>query len=118
MPLPSAASTVRGRSASTQRILLRYWWKDPHQKYDSANYEQIAKVLYRYTGRSLANVQQFARRLLVNILLANGDAHLKNWILIYPGRVTSELAPAYDIVTTMVYIGDGRKFALNLGGRT
>jgi serine/threonine-protein kinase HipA len=56
--------------------------------------------------------------LLVNILLANGDAHLKNWILIYPGRVTSELAPAYDIVTTMVYIGDGRKFALNLGGRT
>jgi serine/threonine-protein kinase HipA len=94
------------------QVLVKY----PHQKYDSANYEQIARVLYRYTGSSLANVQQFARRLLVNILLANGDAHLKNWSLIYPDRVTSELAPAYDIVTTMVYIGDERKFALNLGG--
>lgn len=94
------------------QVLVKY----PHQKYDSANYEQIAKVLYRYTGSGLANVQQFARRLLVNILLANGDAHLKNWSLIYPDRVTSELAPAYDIVTTMVYIGDERKFALNLSG--
>ncbi|MFN2355794.1 MAG: type II toxin-antitoxin system HipA family toxin [Desulfopila sp.] len=94
------------------QVLAKY----PHRKYDSANYEQIAKVLYRYTGSSLANVQQFARRLLVNILLANGDAHLKNWSLIYPDRVTSELAPAYDIVTTMVYIGDERNFALNLGG--
>jgi serine/threonine-protein kinase HipA len=94
------------------QVLVKY----PHRKYDSANYEQIAKVLYRYTGSGLANVQQFARRLLVNILLANGDAHLKNWSLIYPDRVTAELAPAYDIVTTMVYIGDERKFALNLGG--
>ena len=61
------------------------------------------------------NVQQFARRLLVNILLANGDAHLKNWSLIYPDTITPELSPAYDIVTTRVYMGDERKYALNLG---
>lgn len=94
------------------QVLVKY----PHQKYDSTNYEQIGKVLYRYTGSSLANVQQFGRRLLVNILLANGDAHLKNWSLIYPDRITSELAPAYDIVTTTVYMSDERKFAMNLGG--
>jgi serine/threonine protein kinase HipA of HipAB toxin-antitoxin module len=45
----------------------------------------------------IGNAQQFARRLLVNILVANGDAHLKNWSLIYPDTVTPELAPAYDI---------------------
>ena len=53
--------------------------------------------------------------LLVNILLANGDAHLKNWSLLYQDHITPRLAPAYDIVTTSVYIEDERKYALNLG---
>ncbi len=60
-------------------------------------------------------MQQFARRLLVNILLANGDAHLKNWSLTYPDTITPELSPAYDIVTTRVYMGDEKKYALNMG---
>lgn len=93
------------------QVLIKY----PHEKYDSASYEQIGKIIYNFTGHGLANVQQFARRLLVNILLANGDAHLKNWSLIYPDTITPELSPAYDIVTTRVYMGDERKYALNLG---
>jgi len=93
------------------QVLLQY----PHDKYGSANYEQIGKVLYQFTGQPLVNAQQFARRLLVNILLANGDAHLKNWSLIYPDALTPELAPAYDIVTTRAYIQDEREFALKLG---
>ena len=35
----------------------------------------------------MSDAQQFARRLLVNILLANGDAHLKNWSLLYADKV-------------------------------
>ncbi|ADU65122.1 HipA N-terminal domain protein [Desulfurispirillum indicum S5] len=93
------------------QVLVKY----PHEKYGSANYEQIGKVLYQYTGDGLGNVQQFARRLLVNILLANGDAHLKNWSLLYADTVTPELSPAYDMVTTSVYIPDESQFALNLG---
>ena len=93
------------------QILVKY----PNEKYDSANYEQIGKVIYEYTGDSLGNVQQFSRRLLVNILLANGDAHLKNWSLIYPDTITPELSPAYDILTTRVYMDGETKFALNLG---
>ncbi len=93
------------------QVLLQY----AHEKYGHANYEQIGRVLYQFTGRPLANVQQFARRLLVNILLANGDAHLKNWSLIYPDAVTPELAPAYDIVSTRAYIPSEREFALKLG---
>ncbi len=89
--------------------------KFPHQKYNSANYEQIGRVLYEFSGDGLTDVQQFARRLLVNILLANGDAHLKNWSLLYQDKVTPALSPAYDIVTTSVYIKDEIKFALNLG---
>lgn len=92
------------------QVLAKY----PQQKYEGPNYEQIGKIIYQYTGDGLKNAQQFARRLLVNILLANGDAHLKNWSLIYPDTVTPELSPAYDIVTTRVYMGDEREYALNL----
>lgn len=93
------------------QVLVKY----AHEKYNSANYEQIGRIIYGYSGDGLADAQQFARRLLVNILLANGDAHLKNWSLIYSDKITPRLSPAYDIVTTSVYIDGERHFALNLG---
>lgn len=92
------------------QVLVKY----PHEKYNSASYEQIGRILYYYSGDGLADAQQFARRLLVNILLANGDAHLKNWSLLYADQVTPRLSPAYDIVTTSVYIENERRHALNL----
>ena len=93
------------------QILVKY----PHEKYTSANYENIGKVIYDFSGDGLADAQQLARRLLVNILLANGDAHLKNWSFLYPDKITPRLSPAYDIVTTNVYIENETQYALNLG---
>lgn len=102
---------VRIHMEDFAQVLVKY----PHEKYNSASYEQIGRILYRFSGDGLADAQQFARRLLVNILLANGDAHLKNWSLIYSDRITPRLSPAYDIVTTSVYIDGEKHFALNLG---
>jgi serine/threonine-protein kinase HipA len=96
------------------QVLVKY----PHEKYSSANYEQIARIIYGYSGNGLIDTQQFARRLLTNILLANGDAHLKNWSLLYPDQITPRLSPAYDIVTTSVYIDGEQQYALSLGGTT
>lgn len=93
------------------QVLVKY----PHEKYNSASYEQIGKILFEFAGDGLADAQQFARRLLVNILLANGDAHLKNWSLLYADQITPRLSPAYDILATHVYIQGERQFALNLG---
>jgi serine/threonine-protein kinase HipA len=101
----------RIHSEDFAQVLVKY----PHEKYNAANYEQIGKILYQFTGNGLGNAQQFARRLLVNILLANGDAHLKNWSLLYADHFTPELAPAYDIVITNVYIEGEKEYALNLG---
>jgi serine/threonine-protein kinase HipA len=102
---------VRIHMEDFAQVLVKY----PHQKYKSASYEQIGRVLYEFSGDGLIDAQQFARRLLVNILLANGDAHLKNWSLLYLDQVTPRLSPAYDIVTTSVYIDNERQYALNLG---
>ena len=93
------------------QVLVKY----PQKKYDSANYQQIGKVIYDFSGDGLADAQQFARRLLVNILLANGDAHLKNWSLLYQDQITPRLSPAYDILTTSVYMNNEKEYALNLG---
>ncbi len=93
------------------QVLVKY----PHEKYNSANYQQIGKILYQYSGDGLVDSQQFARRLLVNILLANGDAHLKNWSLLYADKLVPRLSPAYDIVTTSVYIDNEQYSALNFG---
>lgn len=72
-------------------------------------------MIYDYSGDGLVDAKQFARRLLVNILLANGDAHLKNWNLLYQDQITPRLPPAYDIVTTSVYIEGETQYARNLG---
>ena len=92
------------------QILVKY----PHEKYGSANYEQIGAIIYRYSGDPFKDIQQFARRVLVNALLANGDAHLKNWSLVYPDQMTPRLSPAYDIVTTRAYMKNETDFALNI----
>ena len=85
----------------------------PIDKYQKVNYEQLAQVLYQAT--KLSEAQQLAKRLLVNVLLGNGDAHLKNWSIIYPDGINPSLAPLYDVVFTAPYIkNDG--LALNLDG--
>ncbi|QEM81755.1 type II toxin-antitoxin system HipA family toxin [Halomonas binhaiensis] len=94
------------------QVLFRY----AHDKYSGPNYEALGRLLREYSGDGLADLQQFARRLLVNILVANGDAHLKNWSLYYADGRTPRLAPAYDILMTRAYIEDEQDIALNLNG--
>lgn len=87
----------------------------PHEKYDGVNYEIIGGVIFRYSAQPLADIQQMARRLLANILLGNGDAHVKNWSMIYPDKIGAVLSPAYDIVSTMVYMHGECELAFNMG---
>ncbi len=84
-------------------------------KYERQNQETIGAALYKYSANALADIQQMARRMVANIMIGNGDAHLKNWSLIYPDRIRPVLSPAYDIVATHVYIQDERTLAFNMG---
>jgi serine/threonine-protein kinase HipA len=85
----------------------------PHDKYDNANYGNIARMVWMLTGNE--GLQDFIRRLSFSILIGNGDMHLKNWSFIYEDGRTPNLSPAYDMVSTIPYIpNDG--LALNLAG--
>ncbi|CNH32371.1 putative transcriptional regulator [Yersinia aldovae] len=105
--------TVQGRARIHTEDFAQVFNLYPSKKYEDKNYEQIAAVLYNNAG-GLADLQQMARRLLANIMLANGDAHLKNWTVIYSDGRHARLSPAYDIVCTKVYVEDETGLALRM----
>ncbi len=78
----------------------------PSQKYGTVDkYELLVSVLNRFSVRGIEDVRQFFIRQVVNTLLGNSDAHLKNTSVIYPNGIQPELSPAYDIVCVAVLPG-------------
>lgn len=70
---------------------------DPQHKY-GASYLEMALAMQAFPSLGEAAVLELVRRVVVNDLLGNPDAHLKNFGLLYPDGVAPRLAPAYDIV--------------------
>lgn len=71
-----------------------------------ASYEDIAKILKTAIApehRAKA-LEDFFTALIMNHLLRNGDAHLKNFAILYDKDYTdATLAPIYDVVNTTIY---------------
>ena len=84
----------------------------PDAKYENASHTSILKVLANEADD--ISIVEFIRRMTYNILIGNGDMHLKNWSLIYPDRRRPILSPAYDLLSTIMYI-PGDKSALKIG---
>ena len=80
------------------------------------NFETLAALTYR--ARDLQSLREFARRMAFNVLISNGDAHLKNWSLIYRNPRIPTLSPVYDLVSTSVYqaVNDTDDLGLKFGG--
>ena len=85
------------------------------QEYKATNYDTVGRLIFDLFPNRFEQLAEFIRRLVVNILVGNGDAHLKNWSVIYKDKVTPQLSPAYDLVSTIHYVQND-KLALNLGG--
>jgi len=72
----------------------------PDQKY-RGSFETVAALAYR--GQDLHSLREVVRRIVFCVLIGNGDAHLKNWSLIYLDPRRPVISPAYDLVSTVVY---------------
>ena len=84
----------------------------------TGSYERVAKTIKNFiSGPCLpAAREQFFSTLVLSVMLRNGDAHLKNFGVLYDEPTGSvELAPVYDLVTTTAYIRNDVP-ALTLGG--
>ncbi|MDQ1244965.1 MAG: serine/threonine-protein kinase HipA [Campylobacterota bacterium] len=78
--------------------------KNKESKYDGS-YEQIAKVVYAFTTNKKESMIAFYKTVVMNYLLKNGDAHLKNFGLLFDDDFKNIFySPVYDVVNTVVYI--------------
>ena len=85
----------------------------PSDRYGAFNYETIGNVVRAIAGADA--LLEYAKRLAFMVLSGNGDAHHKNWSLLYPDGFHATLAPAYDLVFTRAY-NPKDDLALNFGG--
>ncbi|MEA2721293.1 MAG: serine/threonine-protein kinase HipA [Candidatus Eremiobacteraeota bacterium] len=74
------------------------------RKYTQFNFDSLAEQVTRQAG--VSGMLDLTRRLVFTVGIGNGDMHSKNWSFIYRDGRTAELAPAYDFVSTIVYMPD------------
>ncbi|ALG69047.1 type II toxin-antitoxin system HipA family toxin [Beggiatoa leptomitoformis] len=96
--------------------ILTLLGKNRDEKY-SGSYEQIAKTIYTISTNQLKDMECFYKVIIMNYLLKNGDAHLKNFGMLYNHDFSNRwFSPAYDVVNTVAYIHNDRP-ALSMFGK-
>lgn len=83
------------------------------QKY-RYSYEEIADAIRRVSTAGKADMLRFFRMVVINYLLCNGDAHLKNFALLGQTESSMLLSPAYDVMNTRLHVQD-TDFAMEKG---
>jgi serine/threonine-protein kinase HipA len=93
--------------------------KPTYKKYN-ASLEQVGKVLKRHSDFPGDDLYRLYELTLFNFIIGNVDAHLKNLTLIYENNegVKKILSPAYDLLSTDLYIDDdNEESALAINGK-
>lgn len=87
-------------------------------KYEGS-YEQVAKSISLFVSPTFktSSLQQFFKMMVMNTRLQNGDAHLKNFGVLYEDARHVWLAPAYDVVSTTAYIANDVSALTLMGSR-
>ena len=78
--------------------------KGKNYKYESS-YEACAEARQKFVPAALPAVEDFYKRIVVNYLIGNADAHLKNFSLYRAeGRIDRILTPNYDLLYTRYHV--------------
>jgi len=86
--------------------------KSTNDKYRSS-YEIISKVLDFYSSEAKADNETLFKMIVHSCMVGNGDAHLKNYAMLYDDIEDMRLSPLYDVVNTQIY-NPADTLALNL----
>src|SRR5690606_19208200 len=78
---------------------------------------QLFDTVRRYSAMPARDIVELLKRVVFNLLIGNEDAHGKNFSLLYSGHKPL-LSPAYDLVSTSIYAGLSRDFAMRIGEAT
>ena len=121
------------RRESSRGLVLRLHQEDfcqalqrpPEFKYENEGGPGLAQCFDLLAMRIRAGVMAGRNRLtlfdgvIFNFLIGNGDAHGKNFSLLYNTNGSEALAPFYDLMCTQVYGDDAfkSKMAMKIGGK-
>lgn len=97
-------SQVSGRTRQTNGENFKY----------EGSYEDIGNLVRQYVAAYPPVLENFFRLVLFNYILSNGDAHLKNFSLIQTTMGDYTLAPAYDLMCTVLHTPHEADTALDL----
>ena len=90
---------------------------DPRRKYESLGGPGIAESvgLMREMSLTAADTLEFLRRIIFIFLVGDGDAHGKNFSVLYHGRKVA-LSPMYDVMSTAIYPDVSQRMAMKIDG--
>ncbi len=92
----------------------------PEQKYASdggPGFRECFELIRRVCTRPAASVLGLLDAAILQVLLGNADAHGKNYSLLRKPGGEMELAPLYDLLSTIAYPRYSPKFAMHIAGR-
>ena len=79
--------------------------------------ESIGKKLLQHAANPGLEVINFYERVVFCFLIGNGDMHLKNWSITEPKDRKNHLTPAYDLLSSNLYVPGESESALTIQGK-
>ncbi len=78
---------------------------------------RMTDLLRHHSSDPIEDITRLWDMTAFNWLIGNTDAHIKNYSLLYSEDLSAlRLAPAYDMVSTLIYDGASRSMSFNVGG--
>ena len=76
-------------------------------KYTAKRYLDCGRAIKKFVSADIPAVEEFFKRIVLNYLISNGDAHLKNFSLFSePNAEDYILTPNYDVMNTRYHVND------------
>lgn len=77
----------------------------PNQKKYVGSYEEVVNILQQVPCQPVVETNRdIFKSIVFSMMIRNGDAHLKNFGVVYDDATAVSLAPLYDLVCTAVYM--------------
>lgn len=90
---------------------------DKYEQESDMYMQGMFDILRKYSANPIEDQLKLWDLIVFNFLLGNTDAHIKNFSLLYgPDLRSIRLAPAYDLVSTVVYEQSTRNMAFRIAG--
>ena len=85
---------------------------------DDSYISRMFDLIRRISANPIEDQGRLWDRIVFNYLIGNTDGHLKNFSLLYSQDLSrARLAPAYDVLSTVVYEQSTRDMSFSIGGR-